>query len=76
MTTSRGIIRPIHEADGPVTTLEQLQEDLGVAAIVRAVDAGAPVYDANKILFANWSDVTLVSNLCKRAAEEPVYAKT
>ena len=75
MIPTRGLIRPIHEADGPVTQLEQLEEDLGVAAIVRAMDAGASIYDANGILFASWSDITLVKDLRHLASEETAMAK-
>jgi hypothetical protein len=65
---SRGLIRPIDEADEPVTQLERLEEDFGVAAIVRAMDAGAPVYDAGGVLFASWSDVVIVEDLRKMTA--------
>jgi hypothetical protein len=63
MTPSRGLIRPIDEADGPVTQLDRLEEDLGLEAIVRALDAGASLFDANGILFASWSDITIVQDL-------------
>lgn len=65
---SRGLIRPIDEAVGPLTRLEQLKDDLGLEAIVRAMDAGADLYDANGVLFASWSDITLVKDLRKIAA--------
>jgi hypothetical protein len=75
MIPNRGLIRPIDEADGPVTQLEQLEEDLGVVAIVRAMGAGAPIFDANGILFASWSDITIVQDLRRLAPEEAAMAK-
>jgi hypothetical protein len=76
MTPTRGLILPIDEADGPLTRLAQLEADLGVEAIVRAMDAGAPVYDANGILFASWSSITLAKDLRRLTPENPEMAQT
>jgi hypothetical protein len=72
MTPSRGLILPIDEADGPLTRLEQLEEDLGIEVIVRAMDAGAPIFDANGILFASWSSIALVGDLRRIGKAEAV----
>jgi hypothetical protein len=80
MTPSIGLILPIDEAGGPVTRLEQLEEDLGIETIVRARDASVHLYDANGILFGSWSEVTLVKDLrleqpkANEAAKPPMSA--
>jgi hypothetical protein len=69
------LIRPIDEADGPVTQLDRLEEELGLEAIVRALDAGVPLFDANGILFGSWSDITLVKDLDRLSLEGTAMIK-
>jgi hypothetical protein len=71
MIPSRGLILPIDEAEGPLTRLDELEENLGVEAIVRAMDAGAPLFDANGVLFASWSAITIVKDLLADTESKP-----
>jgi hypothetical protein len=62
-------ILPIAEADGPVTTLDQLDDEFGVETIVRALDKGVKLYQAGDTLFASWSDIALTQDLRRLAPE-------
>jgi hypothetical protein len=65
----RTLIRPITEAIGPVTRLDELAEFFGVEGIVRALDEGAHVYEAGSALMASWSEMSLATEPRRRTAE-------
>jgi hypothetical protein len=71
-------IEPMEGAPGPVTPLCDLLERYAIDDIVRAIDAGLPVFDAGRVLMTREGSFNIIRDLielgkkpaAKRVAEE------
>ena len=73
-------IEPMEGAPGPVTPLRDLLERYAIDDIVRAIDAGLPVFDAGRVLMTREGSFNIIRDLIEldkkptgqRIAEAPV----
>jgi hypothetical protein len=54
-------IRPIAEAEGPLTKVVELIEEFGAEDLLRCIDRGVPVYDAGTTLMADYALISLTA---------------
>jgi hypothetical protein len=68
ITRSPTFIRPIEEAAGPLNPLADMLERHRIDDIVRAIDAGAEVYDAGRILMVREGSLNILRDILKTEA--------
>jgi hypothetical protein len=63
------VIQPIDDYSGPLTQVAAVAEDVGVDALIRAIDEGVPVYSAGSTLLTDYSAVSILAETHTLAGE-------
>jgi hypothetical protein len=63
------VIQPLADYSGPLTRVAAVAEDLGVEALIRAIDEGVPVYSAGPTLLTDYSAVSILAETHAAEAE-------
>jgi hypothetical protein len=61
--TAGRVIQPLDDYSGPLTRVAAVAEEVGVDALIRAIDKGVTVYSAGAALLTDYSAVSILAEM-------------